>query len=46
MVPLKQNEYGAYWDLIMIYPKPYSFYLLKGEYMSKLLTTRFRVQGL
>ena len=33
IVPLKYIEYGVYGDLIIIYPKPYSMYLIKGDYV-------------
>ena len=35
-VPLKQIEYWAYGDLVILYPKPYSIYVLNGDYRCRV----------
>ena len=46
IVPLKWIEYGAYVDLIIVHPKPYSIYLIKGGYSHKVRAPHDLQEGL
>ena len=41
ILPLKYIEYEVYGDLILVYPKPYSIYFLRGTITLNLFATGF-----
>ena len=41
MVPFQEIEYRVYGVLIIIEPKPYPIYLIKGDYIAAVLRVHF-----